>query len=161
MSERNNFESMRVADQMSSIGASYVGMPLAGNEHRATEFMETMRYIRNNGGNNTIASFLQDNESVRCHSGDIVSLPNGIAVGHGPRANMAAVETLKSIFEIRDEHSPFEVIMLEQEGDAPPLGDYFGFAGNDVLIAWKDEHGMLAVDQYRQQKSSNNNNNNN
>ena len=39
--------------------------------------------------------------------------------------------------------------LLEQEGDAPPLGDYFGFAGANTLLTWKDEHGMLAVDQYQ------------
>lgn len=156
MSERATFESMKVADQLACIGPSFVGMPLAGNEQRATEFMETMRYIRNDGGPSTLAPYLQDVDTARCHSGDIVSLPTGIAVGHGPRTNAAAIETLQSIFEIKDEHAPFDVYTLEQEGDAPPLGDYFGFAGNNVLLAWKDEHGMLAVDQLQQQRPNDN-----
>lgn len=152
MSERNTFESVKVADQLVSIGPSFVGMPLSGQEHRATEYIETMRYIRNAGGPSNVATYLQDVENARCHSGDVVMLPTGIAVGHGPRTNAVAVDTLKSIFEIQDEHAPFDVFTLEQEGDSPPLGDYFGFAGNDVLLAWKDEHGMLAVDQYQRQR---------
>lgn len=155
MSERSTFESIRCADQLSCIGSSFLGMPLVGNEQRATEYMETMRYVRAAGGPTTVSTFLQDSEQCRCHSGDIVPLPNGIAVGHGPRTNAVAQQTIKSLYEIKDETSPFDVVVLEQEGDAPPLGDYFGFAGNNMLIAWKDEHGMLAADQYQQHRSPN------
>jgi N-dimethylarginine dimethylaminohydrolase len=151
MSERQSFDSMRVADQMISIGPMTLGMPLAGIEHRATEFMETMRYIRAAGGPSTVASYLQDLDSCRCHTGDIVCLPAGIAVAQGPRTNATAQQTLKQLFEIKDEAAPFGVFPLEQEGDAPPLGDYFGFAGTNLLIVWKDEHGMLAVDQFQAQ----------
>ena len=154
MSERPTFESMKVADHMASIGASFVGMPLAGQEHRATEFMDSMRYIRGAGGPSTVASYLLDADNCRCHSGDIVALSTGLAIGHGPRTNAIAHQTLKSIFEFRDEHASFDVYTLEQEGDAPPLGDYFGFAGSNILLCWKDEHGMLAVDQYQQQRAA-------
>lgn len=115
-----------------------------------TEFMETMRYVRGAGGPSTLASFLQDNESCRCHSGDIVCLPTGVAVGHGARTNPVAHQILRELYEVKEGPMRFEVFTLEQEGDAPPLGDYFGFAGNNVLLAWKDEHGLLAVDQLQQ-----------
>lgn len=154
MSERPGIESLRVADHMACIGPTFLGMPLTGMEHRATEFMETMRYIRGAGGPTTVASYLQDNEACRCHSGDLVRLPTGIAVGHGPRTNAAAHQVVKELFEVKGNGVDFDVFTLEQEGDAPPLGDYFGFAGNDVLLAWKDEHGLLAVDQFQQQRSS-------
>lgn len=154
MSERPGIESLRVADQMASIGPTFLGMPLTGMEHRATEFMDTMRYIRGSGGPTTVASYLQDNENCRCHSGDLVRLPTGIAVGHGSRTNAAGHEVVKELFEVKGTGSDFEVFTLEQESDAPPLGDYFGFAGNDVLLAWKDEHGLLAVDQFQQQRCS-------
>lgn len=167
MSERSGVESMRVADQMACIGPVLLGMPLTGMEHRATEFQETMRYVRAAGGPTNISSYLLDNDSCRCHSGDIVALPNGIAVGHGPRTNTATHQLLRDIFGANsgDEDeggdggaermnfgaNAFEVVTLEQEGDAPPLGDYFGFAGNNILLVWKDEHGLLAVDQLQQQ----------
>lgn len=160
MSERANIESLRVADQVASIGPVLLGMPLTGMEHRATEFMETMRYVRGAGGPTTVAAYLQDNDTCRCHSGDIVNLPKGIAVGHGPRTNTATHQLLKELFGSQntevsgmasgDPTSTFEVLTLEQEGDAPPLGDYFGFAGNNILVVWKDEHGLLAVDQLQQ-----------
>lgn len=150
MSERPGVDSMRVADHMACIGPTFIGMPLTGLEHRATEFMETMRYIRTAGGPTSVATYLQDNEAARCHSGDIVCLPTGVAVGHGPRTNTTTHHVLKSVFEVQEVAMRFDVFTLEQEGDAPPLGDYFGFAGNNVLLAWKDEHGLLAVDQYQQ-----------
>lgn len=150
MSERPAFESVKVADQMVSIGASCIGMPYAGNEQRISEFMETARYVRGAGGPTTVSSYLQDAENCRCHSGDIVQLPGGIAIGHGPRTNQAAHQVLQSVFQVNESHSSFDVFTLEQEGDAPPLGDYFGFAGTNTLITWKDEHGMLAVDQFQQ-----------
>lgn len=151
MSERPIFESMRAADQLVCIGSSYLGMPLVGNEHRASEFMETMRYVRGAGGPSTVSTFLQDTENCRCHSGDLVLLPQGLAVGHGPRTNMVAQQTIQQLYEIKDPTAPFHVVTLEQEGDAPPLGDYFGFAGRNTLVVWKDEHGMLAADQYQTQ----------
>lgn len=154
MSERPGVESLRVADHMACIGPTFLGMPLTGMEHRATEFMDTMRYIRGAGGPTTVASYLQDNENCRCHSGDLVRLPTGIAVGHGPRTNAVAHQIIRDLFEVKGSGAEFDVFTLEQEGDAPPLGDYFGFAGNDVLLAWKDEHGLLAVDQFQQQRSS-------
>ncbi|EAN78565.1 mitochondrial RNA binding protein [Trypanosoma equiperdum] len=152
MSERPSVEALRVADQMVSIGATFLEMPLTGMEHRATEFMESMRYVRGAGGPSTLASYLQDTENCRCNSGDVVCLPNGIAVGHGPRTNAVAHTTLKQLFEVKDDQFSFDVFTLEQEGDAPPLGDYFGFAGSNVLLTWKDEHGLLAVDQYQQKQ---------
>lgn len=154
MMERPSFDSVRAADQLMCVGSTYLGMPMVGNEHRATEFIETMRYVRAAGGPSTVATYLQDLDTCRCHSGDIVVLPNGIAIGHGPRTNAVAQQVLRELFEIKDETAPFDVVALEQEGDAPPLGDYFGFAGNNVLIAWKDEHGMLAVDQFQQCRSN-------
>lgn len=154
MAEQTNFEAVRAADQLACVGSTFLAMPMVGQEQRSMEFMETMRYIRAAGGPTSLSAYLQDSDACRCHSGDIVTLPNGIAVGHGPRTNAAAHQTLKSLFEIKDETSPYDVVTLEQEGDAPPLADYFGFAGNDVLVAWKDEHGMLAVDQYQQHRSA-------
>lgn len=153
MAERPGFESVRASDQLSCVGSTYLAMPMIGQEQRSTEFMETMRYVRAAGGPASLATYLQDSDACRCHSGDIVTLPSGIALGHGPRTNAAAHQTMKSLFEIKDDVAPFDVVTLEQEGDAPPLGDYFGFSGNDVLVAWKDEHGMLAVDQYLQQRA--------
>ncbi|CCW66220.1 unnamed protein product [Phytomonas sp. Hart1] len=155
MSERPNIESLRVSDVMSCVGPTFLGMPLYGMEHRATEFMDTIRYIRGAGGPTSASTYLQDNENCRCHSGDIVCLPTGITVGHGPRTNAVAHQIIKDLFEVKgDPHMQFDVFALEQEGDAPPLGDYFGFAGNNVLLAWKDEHGLLAVDQYQQQRAN-------
>lgn len=154
MSERPGMDTLRVADHMTSVGPTLLSMPLHGMEHRATEFMEAMRYVRGAGGPSTAASYLQDNEACRCHSGDIVPLPHGIAVAHGSRTNSVAHKILQDLFEVTDELMRFQVITLEQEADAPPLGDYFGFAGNDVLLAWKDEHGLLAVDQYQQHNTS-------
>lgn len=179
MSERTGVEGLRVADQMTSIGPVLLGMPLAGMEHRAMEFADTMRYIRGAGGPTTASSYLVDNEACRCHSGDIVCLPQGVAIGHGPRTNAVAHQVLRELFGgggggaaatpegaeategggLSDgpavanpgRSSKFEVVTLEQEGDAPPLGDYFGFAGNNILLVWKDEHGLLAVDQLQQQ----------
>lgn len=149
MSERHSFDSVRASDQMVSIGSTFLAMPVTGNEHRMTEFTETMRYVRLAGGPNSLSTYLQDVDNCRCNSGDIVQLPGGIAVGHGPRTNLQAHQVLRQLFTIKEQYSSFEVFTLEQEGDAPPLGDYFGFAGNNVLITWKDEHGMLAVDQYQ------------
>ncbi|GET91870.1 hypothetical protein, conserved [Leishmania tarentolae] len=164
MSERPGVESLRVADQMASLGPVLLGMPLTGMEHRSSEFLETMRYVRGAGGPTTVSAYLQDNDACRCHSGDIVCLPQGIAVGHGPRTNAAAHQILRELFgsggidggdgpavTSPGHTSTFEVVTLEQEGDAPPLGDYFGFAGNNILLVWKDEHGLLAVDQLQQQ----------
>ena len=156
MSERQTFEAVRASDHMVSIGSTFLGMPLHGNEHRVTEFMENMRYVRGAGGPTTVAPYLQDVENCRCHSGDIVQLPTGIAVGHGPRTNLAAHQTLKSLFQMKEQFSAFDVLTLEQEGDAPALGDYFGFAGANVLLTWKDEHGMLAVDQYQKLRPNDN-----
>ncbi|KAL7700204.1 mitochondrial RNA binding protein [Lotmaria passim] len=174
MTERPGLESMRVADQLACIGPVLLGMPLTGMEHRATEFLETMRYVRAAGGPTNISAYLQDNEACRCHSGDIVSLPQGIAVGHGPRTNAVAHQLLRDLFCSTGSSSSggegggeateganfgtasFEVVTLEQEGDAPPLGDYFGFAGNNILLVWKDEHGLLAVDQLQQQLAKSN-----
>lgn len=149
MAERHSFESIRVADQLVSVGSTFLAMPIIGNEHRMTEYLESMRYIRNAGGPTTLASFLQDVDNCKCHSGDVVVLPTGIAVGHGDRTNAVALQVMRQLFTVKEEHSTFEVIALEQEGDAPPLGDYFGFAGANTLLTWKDEHGMLAVDQYQ------------
>ncbi|KAG5493548.1 hypothetical protein JIQ42_01919 [Leishmania sp. Namibia] len=165
MTERAGVESLRVADQMASLGPLLLGMPLTGMEHRLSEFLETMRYVRGAGGPTTVSAYLQDNDACRCHSGDIVCLPQGVAVGHGPRTNAAAHQVLRELFggDAADggmdgpsvtspgRCSKFEVVTLEQEGDAPPLGDYFGFAGNNILLVWKDEHGLLAVDQLQQQ----------
>lgn len=169
MSERPGVDSLRVADHMACVGPTLLGMPLTGLEHRATEFMETMRYVRSAGGPTSTAAFMLDSEPCRCSSGDIVVLPTGIAVGHGPRTNAVAHQILRDIFEVKPSATDgttttttsgdgmqFDVFTLEQEGDAPPLGDYFGFAGNDILLAWKDEHGLLAVDQLQQQQQSNN-----
>ena len=156
MSERSTFEAVRVADQMVSIGSTFLAMPSQGNEHRLSEFLETSRYIRGAGGPSSAATYLQDVDGCRCHSGDIVQLPSGIAVGHGARTNLQAHQTLRSLFEVKQEYSTFEVFTLEQEGDAPPLGDYFGFAGANTLLTWKDEHGMLAVDQYQRLRSTEN-----
>lgn len=149
MSERPTFESIRVADQMVSVGSTFLGMPYTGLEHRITEFQETMRYVRTAGGPTTLASYLQDVDNLKCCAGDIVVLPTGIAVANGPRTNAVANQVLSQLFTIQDEHSKFEVLPLEQESDAPPLGDYFGFAGNNILVTWKDEHGLLAVNQYQ------------
>lgn len=149
MGERHTFDSIRCADQLCSVGSTVLAMPLTGNEHRITEYMETQRYIRAAGGPATLASYLQDVDGCRCNSGDIVPLPTGIAVGHGPRTNTAAHQVLRQLFTVKEAHTDFEVVTMEQEGDAPPLGDYFGFAGNNLLLTWKDEHGMLAVDQYQ------------
>ncbi|KAG5495086.1 hypothetical protein JKF63_02139 [Porcisia hertigi] len=168
MTERPGVESLRVADQMTSLGPVLLGMPLTGMEHRSSEFLETMRYVRGAGGPTTLSAYLQDNDACRCHSGDIVCLPQGVAVGHGPRTNTVTHQLLRALFggdaadgSIDSGDGPaatspgrgtkFEVVTLEQEGDAPPLGDYFGFAGNDILLVWKDEHGLLAVDQLQQQ----------
>ncbi|CAJ1035132.1 hypothetical protein Q4I30_007026 [Leishmania utingensis] len=169
MAERPGVESLRVADQMASLGPVLLGMPLTGMEHRSSEFLETMRYVRGAGGPTTVSAYLQDNDACRCHSGDIVCLPQGVAVGHGPRTNAAAHQVLRELFGSGDapdggthggdgpavtspgRSNKFEVVTLEQESDAPPLGDYFGFAGNDILLVWKDEHGLLAVDQLQQQ----------
>jgi N-dimethylarginine dimethylaminohydrolase len=171
MSERSGVESMRVADQLACVGPVLLSMPLTGMEHRASEFMDTMRYVRTAGGPANASSFLQDNDACRCHSGDIVALPQGIAVGHGPRTNAATHQVLRELFSngntsggdgasetegINFGASSFEVVTLEQEGDAPPLGDYFGFAGNNILLVWKDEHGLLAVDQLQQQLAKTN-----
>ncbi|KAG5469399.1 hypothetical protein LSCM1_02616 [Leishmania martiniquensis] len=167
MAERAGVESLRVADQMASLGPLLLGMPLTGMEHRLSEFLETMRYVRGAGGPTTVSAYLQDNDACRCHSGDIVCLPQGVAVGHGPRTNAATHQVLRGLFggDAADggmdgpsvtspgRSSKFEVVTLEQEGDAPPLGDYFGFAGNNLLLVWKDEHGLLAVDQLQQQVS--------
>lgn len=165
MTERPTVESMRVADQLACVGPVLLGMPLTGMEHRSTEFRDAMRYVRNAGGPTNVSAYLQDNDACRCHSGDIVCLPQGIAVGHGPRTNAATHQVLREIFscsssggEAGSESSGgvggvsdgFEVVTLEQEGDAPPLGDYFGFVGNNILLVWKDEHGLLAVDQLQQ-----------
>lgn len=149
MSERHSLETIRVSDQLSCVGSTFLAMPIHGHEHRMTEFLETMRYVRSAGGPTTLASFLQDTDGARCHSGDIVVLPTGIAVGQGERTNAVAVQVLKQLFTVKEDHSQFEVIPMEQEADAPPLGDYFGFAGTNTLLTWKDEHGMLAVDQYQ------------
>jgi len=149
MAERHNFDSVRPADQLVSIGSTFLGMPHAGMEHRMSEMLETSRYIRIAGGPSASSSYLQDAEGCRCSSGDVVVLPTGVAIGHGPRTNMAAHQVFKQLFEVKDQHAGYDVFTLEQEGDAPPLGDYFGFAGNNVLLTWKDEHGMLAVDQYQ------------
>ncbi|KPA76625.1 putative mitochondrial mitochondrial RNA binding protein [Leptomonas pyrrhocoris] len=170
MAERPGVESMRVADQLACVGPVLLGMPLTGMEHRATEFHDAMRYVRVAGGPTNVSPYLQDNDACRCHSGDIVVLPQGIAVGHGPRTNAATHQVLRDIFcagsnssggEAAEEGvsfgaSSFEVVTLEQEGDAPPLGDYFGFAGNNILLVWKDEHGLLAVDQLQQQLAKTN-----
>ncbi|EPY30962.1 hypothetical protein STCU_03741 [Strigomonas culicis] len=158
LSERpGGMEALRVADVLFSVGANHIATPLSGNEHRATEFMETMRYVRHAGGPTSLQGVLQDHEGCRLHSGDVVSLPGGIAVGHGPRTNTAAHQHLRAFLQLSyggGTHSGLlgdvMVLTLEQESDAPPLGDYFGFAGDNVLLAWKDEHGLLAVDQYQQ-----------
>ncbi|KPI85241.1 putative mitochondrial RNA binding protein [Leptomonas seymouri] len=162
MSERPGVESMRVSDQLACVGPVLLGMPLTGMEHRSTEFQDTMRYVRAAGGPSNVSAYLQDSDACRCHSGDIVALPQGVAVGHGPRTNAATHQILRDIFCINNSGgedvvegasfgaSSFEVVTLEQEGDAPPLGDYFGFAGNNILLVWKDEHGLLAVDQLQQ-----------
>lgn len=163
MSERPGVDSLRVSDHMACIGPTFLGMPLTGLEHRATEFMETMRYVRGAGGPTSVSAYMQDNEACRCHSGDIVCLPTGIAVGHGPRTNATAHQILRELFAFTPSPAQqgglggggagamrFDVFTLEQEGDAPPLGDYLGFAGNDILLVWKDEHGLLAVDQLQQ-----------
>lgn len=149
MAERHSFDAIKVSDQMVSIGSTFLAMPIIGNEHRITEYMESMRYIRNAGGPTTLASYLQDVDGCRCHSGDIVVLPSGVAVGNNARTNAAAHQVLKQLFTVKEEHSSFEVVSMDMESDAPPLGDFFGFAGNNVLLTWKDEHGMLAVDQYQ------------
>lgn len=163
MTERPGMDALRVADMLACVGPSFIAMPHAGVEHRIREFMDTMRYVRGAGGPTTLSPLLQDLEQCRAHSGDLVCLPHGIAMAHGSRTNAAAHQAIREAFEhtaretaeLRsyryDPHLRFEVFSLEQEADAPPLGDYFGFAGNNVLIAWKDEHGLLAVDQYQQQ----------
>jgi N-dimethylarginine dimethylaminohydrolase len=149
MAERHSFDSIRAADQLACVGSTFLAMPITGSEQRITEYMESMRYVRNAGGPTTLASYLQDVDGCRCHSGDIVVLPTGIAVGSSARTNAVAHQVLKQLFTVREEHSTFDVVTMEQEGDAPPLGDYFGFAGTNTLLTWKDEHGMLAVDQYQ------------
>jgi len=149
MAERHSFDAIRPADQLACVGSTFLAMPIPGNEHRVTEYMETMRYIRSAGGPTTLASYLQDVDGCRAAAGDIVVLPTGIAVGHGERTNATAHQVLRQLFTVKEEHSQFEVISMEQEGDAPPLGDYFGFAGANTLVTWKDEQGMLAVDQYQ------------
>ncbi|EPY37404.1 hypothetical protein AGDE_06530 [Angomonas deanei] len=158
MGERSGTDSMKVADIAVQVNSTLLSVPLTGLEHRATEFRDTMQYIRSAGGPTSMGAQLMDNEGCRIHSGDVVRLPKGIAVGHGPRTNLTALEILKDLYEVRDTDDGaalFDVITLEQEGDAPPLGDYFGFAGDDILIAWKDEHGLLAVDQYQQSAGEN------
>lgn len=149
MTERPMFESIKTADHLACIGSSFIAMPTLGMEHRIPEFMESMRYIRAAGGPSTLASYLQDVDGCRCCSGDVVSLPGGLAVGLGPRTNQAAHAALGQLFSMKEQYSSFDVISLEQEGDAPPLGDYFGFAGTNTIVAWKDEHGMLAIEQYQ------------
>jgi hypothetical protein len=114
--------------------------------------MESMRYIRAAGGPSTLASYLQDVDGCRCHAGDLVPLPGGLAIGHGPRTNLAAHQTLRQLFAMKEQFSSFDVFSLEQEGDAPPLGDYFGFAAANTIVAWKDEHGMLAIEQYQKHR---------
>ena len=149
MSERSSFEAIKTADHLASVGSTFLAMPTLGTEHRIAEFMESMRYVRAAGGPSTLASYLQDVDGCRCCSGDIVALPGGLAVGHGPRTNVQAHTALRQLFQIQEQYSSFDVFSLEQEGDAPPLGDYFGFAASNTILAWKDEHGMLAVEQYQ------------
>ena len=148
MAELPHIDAIRTADSMVSIGASFVSMPTLGMEHRIPEFQETTRYIRASGGNTSTTTFLQDVESCRCAAGDFVMLPCGLALAHGSRTNMLAQQTIKNLFALRDTKS-FDVVTIEQESDAPALGDYLGFAGENTLIAWKDEHGLFAVDQYK------------
>ena len=148
MAELPHIDAIRTADSMVSIGASFVSMPTLGMEHRIPEFQETLRYIRASGGNTSTTTFMQDVESCRCAAGDFVMLPCGLALAHGSRTNMLAQQTIKNLFALRDTTS-FDVVTVEQESDAPALGDYFGFAGENTIIAWKDEHGLFAVDQYK------------
>ena len=148
MAELPHIDAIRTADSMVSIGASFVAMPSIGLEHRIPEFQETLRYIRASGGNTSTTSHMQDFENCRCSAGDFVMLPCGLALAHGSRTNMLAQQTIKNQFALRDMTS-FEVVTIEQESDAPALGDYFGFAGENTIIAWKDEHGLFAVDQYK------------
>lgn len=71
-----------------------------------------MRYIRIAGGPTTISAYLQDNESCRCHSGDVVCLPQGVAVGHGPRTNAIAQQILQDLFASSDERTHLSVYTL-------------------------------------------------
>mmetsp|Transcript_35399 Transcript_35399/g.55238 ORF Transcript_35399/g.55238 Transcript_35399/m.55238 type:complete len:363 (-) Transcript_35399:170-1258(-) len=148
MAELPHIDALRTADSMVSIGSSFVSMPTVGLEHRIPEFQETLRYIRASGGNTSTTTHMQDYESCRCCAGDFVMLPCGLALAHGSRTNMLAQQTIKNQFALRD-MTNFEVITIEQESDAPALGDYFGFAGENTLLAWKDEHGLFAADQYK------------
>jgi hypothetical protein len=149
MNEMSHFDAVKTADQLVSIGATNLAMPMGGIEHRASEFMQTLKFVRSGGGPTSLSSYLQDADDCKCHSGDIVQLPGGMAIANGPRTNLVAHETLKSLYVFKEQFSAFDIFSIEQEADAPPLGDYFGFAGNNTIIAWKDEHGMLAVDQFQ------------
>ena len=148
MAEHPHIDGIRTADSMVSIGASFVAMPTLGLEHRVPEFQETLRYIRASGANTSTATYMQDVESCRCAAGDFVMLPCGLALAHGNRTNMLAQQAIKNLFALKDSSS-FDVLTIEQESDAPALGEYFGFAGENTILAWKDEHGLLAVDQYK------------
>lgn len=148
-----NFETIRVADLMTSMAETMIPMPLNGMEHRTAELTETIRQIRTEGSSGTTVDILQKDERCRAVGSDFVLLPNGFVSAITPRTNNYAVAVMQGSYAVKEETKVFPTIAANLKDCPLPLMDIVGFAGQHTIIVWDTPEGAAVTEAISQKAS--------
>lgn len=144
--EMGNFDSMRVADLLTGMGETILPMPHYGLEHRRSELIDTIRFIRQCGAPNEVIDLLQVDEKSHCVASDIVLLPNGFLIGVTPRTNTVAAGVLQGTYSKKEESKVFPTVAANLPNLNIPMMDIVGFSGQSTVIVWDNAEGHEAAE---------------
>lgn len=140
--ELGYFESVKPADLMTNMGETILPMPSYGMEHRRTEMIDTIRYIRQCGAPNETIDLLQMDEKSHAFGSDIILLPNGFVIGVTPRTNATAAGILQGTYSKKEESKVFPTVAANLPNLNIPMMDIVGFAGQSTVIVWNNPEGL-------------------
>ena len=143
--ELGYFESIKPADLMTNMGDTIMPMPAYGMEHRRTELIDTIRYIRQCGAPNETIDLLQLDDKAHCFGSDIVLLPNGFLIGVTSRTNTIAAGILQGTYSKKEESKLFPTVAANLPNLNIPMMDIVGFAGQSIIIVWDNPDGLEAA----------------
>ena len=140
------WESIFPADILTHYSETLLPTPIDGKEHRLIEQNDLLRYVKSAGSTGTSTPLLQG-PHCKANGGDFINLPMGLLCAETSRTNHLCLKNLKDnkIGESQEEaFAPFPTYMLNLTDfpDAPPVGDFFGFAGQSTLLTWDCPYGM-------------------
>ena len=140
--ELGYFESVRCADLLTGMGETLLPMPSYGMEHRRTEMIDTIRFIRQQGAPNETVDILQMDDKAHGVGSDLVLLPTGFLIGVTPRTNTVCAGILQGTYSKKEESKVFPTIAANLPNLNIPVMNICGFSGQSTIVVWDNQEGL-------------------